>query len=201
MASRFIARRLSAFGKAASELNVGCRGYATAAVKFHDENNVDVKSKATQAAATRPRPPIGIFSEMFPPLGRGTSLLNMMDTMEDLFSLPSAVATRPSRSSTRTPWDVIEDEKAFKLRLDMPGLSKEEVKVDVEEGHLLIKGEHKGDAEDDWSSRSTGSYNIKIKLPDNIKADAIKAEIKNGVLRVTAPKVEESKKRVEVRVD
>jgi HSP20 family protein len=130
----------------------------------------------------------------------------MMDAMDDLISSSGAVnssfpASRTLRSTTRTPWDAMEDATSFKLRLDMPGLTKEEVSVDVVEGNLSIKGEHKPvEGEDDWSSRSSGSYNITIKLPDNVKVDAIKAELKNGVLCVTAPKVEEVKKRVQVHV-
>lgn len=206
MAARIIARRLSvsALGRASQETKVASRGHATAAYKFQNEDNVDTKGKVP-STSPRIRVPIGIFSDAFPHLGRGASLLNMMDTVEDLFSstpVPANVAPRTFRSSNRTPWDVMEDAKAFKLRLDMPGLSKEEVKVDVEEGNLTIKGEHKAEeGEDDWSSRSVGSYNIRIKLPDNVKADAIKAELKNGVLRVMAPKVEETKKRLEVRVE
>ena len=129
----------------------------------------------------------------------------MMDAMEGLINTPVVnpivSASRALRSTNRTPWDVMEDGSSFKLRLDMPGLSKEEVSIDVIEGNLAIKGEHKPvEGEDDWSSRSCGSYNIKIKLPDNVKVEAIKAELKNGVLLVTAPKVDETKKRVQVQV-
>lgn len=208
MAARIIARRLFALGRTTQETRVASRGHATAALQFQNEDNVDTKGKASQgtpSTSPRIRVPIGIFSDAFPHLGRGASLLNMMDTVEDLFSstpVPANVAPQTFRSSNRTPWDVMEDAKAFKLRLDMPGLSKEDVKVDVEEGNLTIKGEHKAEeGQDDWSLRSVGSYNIRIKLPDNVKADAIKAELKNGVLQVTAPKAEETKKRLEVRVD
>ncbi|KAH7427703.1 hypothetical protein KP509_10G055600 [Ceratopteris richardii] len=138
---------------------------------------------------------------MFPPLARGATLMNMLDMVDDILgNQASKPVPRPFQSSNRTAWDAMEDEKAFKLRLDMPGLSKDEVKVDVEDGNITIKGQKK-EGEDEWSSRSTGSYDIKIKLPDNVKIEAIKAEMKHGVLRITAPKMEEIKKKVVVSVN
>lgn len=214
MAARTIVGRFAALSRASQDVRVAPRSFATAAAKFQEEeNNVDTKRNAghpvpSSSTLPRSRPSLGLFSEMIPPLGRGTSLLQMIDTMEDLFNsssvspLSPSAASRVLRSSNRTPWDVMEDAKAFRMRLDMPGLSKEDVKVDVVEGNLVVKGEHKGeDGEDDWSARSYSSYNIKIKLPDNVKAEAIKAELKNGVLRVMAPKMDDAKKRVEVHVE
>ncbi|KAI5083182.1 hypothetical protein GOP47_0002925 [Adiantum capillus-veneris] len=167
MASRILARRLSALG--------------------------------SSRRASSPQYTVPLY-DMFP-LGRGSSLLGLRDIVDDVFGSVSKLEGQHLRGNSRAAWDVVEDEKAFKLRLDMPGLSKEEVKVDVEEGNLMIKGEKKPGTEDDWSRRSTGSYNIKIKLPDNVRVDAIKAELKNGVLRITSPKMDETKKRVTVSID
>lgn len=198
MAFRILARRLSAIGRAASEpRDVGCRGFANAPLKFKDDGDVDVKRRPTQPSSPQYAVP---FYDMFP-LGRGASLLGLRDIVDDVLGNVSKLEGQSLRSNSRAPWDVMEDVKAFKLRLDMPGLSKEDVKVDVEEGNLFIKGEKKAGAEDDWARRSTGTYNIKIKLPDNVRVEAIKAELKDGVLRITAPKVEETKKKVAVSVD
>lgn len=105
---------------------------------------------------------------------------------------------------------VKEQEDCYKMRFNVPGLGKEDVKVTVEDGFLTIKGEHKEKEEEEsddddvqWSgSRSYyGYYNTSILLPDDAKVDDIKAEMKNGVLTVVIPRTDKPKKDVkEVRV-
>ncbi|KAK1285163.1 hypothetical protein QJS10_CPB20g01632 [Acorus calamus] len=118
-------------------------------------------------------------------------MLDMMDRFfEDSMTFPEV----------RAPWDAQEDEKEIKLRFDVPGLSREEVKVSVEEDVLVIKGQHNSKGEDAWSSRSISSYNTRLTLPDNCDKNKVKAELKNGVLLVTIPKVEVEKKVIDVQV-
>jgi HSP20 family protein len=96
--------------------------------------------------------------------------------------------------SRRSPWDFVETDDSFRMRLDVPGLSKEEVKVYVEDGSLVIKAEHnvetKGE-ETQWTSGSHANYSTQIMLPDSVNSEMIKAELKNGVLSITVPKVVE----------
>ncbi|KAL3008384.1 hypothetical protein AAZX31_07G029200 [Glycine max] len=78
-------------------------------------------------------------------------------------------------------------------------LSGEDVKITIDDGVLTIKGEHKEEKDDDehWSSTSSyGYYNTSLLLPDDAKADDIKAELKDGVLTVTIPRTEKPKKDV-----
>ena len=104
-----------------------------------------------------------------------------------------------------TPWSlsgsVRERDDHYKLRYEMPGIAKEDVKITIDNGVLTIKGEHKEDKEeggDDeyWSSSSYGYYNTSLVLPDDAKADEVKAELKDGVLTVTIPRTEKPKKDV-----
>ena len=75
------------------------------------------------------------------------------------------------------------------------GLSKQEVKVQVEEGRVLqISGEHKKEetsSSDRWHrvERSHGSFLRRFKLPENTQVDDVKAAMENGVLTVTVPKI------------
>ncbi|KAJ7571252.1 hypothetical protein O6H91_01G156500 [Diphasiastrum complanatum] len=131
----------------------------------------------------------------------------MMDIMDrfvdDAFTSPSSnLLERTMRSGMRTPWDVVEKENAFQLRVDMPGISKEEVKICVEDGELVIQGEHKADKteDDEFQSKNYTVYNTRMSLPKDVKQDEIKAELKDGVLYVVVPKAQESKKKVEVQV-
>lgn len=99
---------------------------------------------------------------------------------------------------------VKEQDDCYKLRYEVPGLTKDDVKITVDDGILMIKGEHKaeeekGSPEEDeyWSSKSYGYYNTSLALPDDAKVEEIKAELKNGVLNVVIPRTEKPKKDVQ----
>lgn len=95
-----------------------------------------------------------------------------------------------------------EDDKSYKIRYDVPGLGKEDVKIMVEDGILTIKGEHKEEKDEEGSddeflsSSSYEYYNNSIVLPEDAKVDEIKAEMKDGVLTITIPRSERPKKDV-----
>lgn len=140
-----------------------------------------------------------LFLDVWDPLLPSISLGQMLATVDRLFDdafFPFQYPSQAPASTQRTPWDIMETEDAFKLRLDMPGLSKEEVKVTVEDGDLVIKGEHKKEGEENnWKSRSSRVYSTRMTLPDNVKIEEVKAEVKNGVLEVVLPKSKEEPKK------
>lgn len=113
----------------------------------------------------------------------------------------------PLRTSMRPPWDVQETEQDFKLRIDMPGMKKEEVKVNLEDGNILcIRGEHKEEKEEGgkekWRSSRYGNYQTRVELPDNAKVEEIKAHLDHGVLHVVVPKAPmEQPKSIDITVD
>ncbi|KAJ6388880.1 hypothetical protein OIU77_027266 [Salix suchowensis] len=85
-----------------------------------------------------------------------------------------------------------ETDDALNLRIDMPGLGKEDIKVSVEQNSLVIKGEAEKKSDDEENARR---YSSRIDLPEKMyKIDEIKAEMKNGVLRVVVPKVKEEER-------
>ncbi|CAN6470316.1 unnamed protein product [Victoria cruziana] len=102
----------------------------------------------------------------------------------------------------RTPWEIRESEEEFRMRFDMPGMTKEDVKVWVEEKMLVVKaeklntekkrneerGEEKEKKEGKWPAKSYGRYSSRIALPDTVQVEKIKAEVKDGVLYITIPK-------------
>ncbi|KAG8390063.1 hypothetical protein BUALT_Bualt01G0044400 [Buddleja alternifolia] len=104
-------------------------------------------------------------------------------------------------AAARIDWKETPEAHVFKA--DIPGLKKEEVKVEVEEGNVLqISGERsreKEDKNDTWHrlERSSGKFLRRFRLPGNAKLDAIKAGMENGVLTVTVPK--EHVKKPEVK--
>ncbi|XP_022033159.1 26.5 kDa heat shock protein, mitochondrial [Helianthus annuus] len=94
-----------------------------------------------------------------------------------------------------------EKDESYTIKFQMPGLSKDDVKITVEDGMLFIRGEHKDEEEgsdDDefWSAATYGYYNTSLMLPEDAKVEEIKAEMKDGVLHVVIPKDETKKKQI-----
>jgi HSP20 family protein len=102
------------------------------------------------------------------------------------------------------PVDLVEAEDHFVLKADLPGLSEDDVNVEVQDGTLAISGERHAEHESHehgWYrlERSFGSFHRSLTLPDGVDADAISARFENGVLEVRIPKPEERKpRRVEI---
>lgn len=105
-------------------------------------------------------------------------------------------------SPSRLLGRVKENDKCYKLRYEVPGLSKNDLKITVEDGFLVITGECKeedGEFDDDkdgWYAQRYGYYNTSLLLPDDAKVDEIKAEVKDGLLYVTIPRTEPKKRNV-----
>lgn len=148
------------------------------------------------------------------PMSPMRTMRQMLDTMDRLFddAVGFPTATRRSPASTgemRVPWDIMEDEKEVKMRFDMPGLERDEVKVMVEDDTLVIRGEHKkeggaegaeGSGDGWWKERSVSSYDMRLALPDECDKSKVRAELKNGVLLVTVPKTKVERKVIDVHV-
>jgi HSP20 family protein len=105
------------------------------------------------------------------------------------------------------PVDLVEAEGHFVLKADLPGLSEDDVNVEVQDGTLTISGERRAEHESQergWYriERSFGSFNRSLTLPDGVDADGISARFEHGVLEVRIPKPEERKpRRVAISTD
>jgi len=93
--------------------------------------------------------------------------------------------------------DIYEDNENYKLLLDLPGVTKEETKISLEEGKLEISGERKipkiENTKYHKNERTFGKFYRSFSLPENILTDKIFAEIKAGQLIITIPKSPEAK--------
>ncbi len=102
--------------------------------------------------------------------------------------------------------DVAEHDNEYVVRLELPGVKKDDVKITMRENVLTISGEKRqeketGEASHHRVERVYGSFQRSFTLPTNVKADRIDAEYKDGVLNITLPKAEEAKpKQIEVKV-
>ncbi|CAN1725393.1 Heat shock protein 21, chloroplastic [Linum perenne] len=96
----------------------------------------------------------------------------------------------------------LEGESDYKLRFDIPGMGKSDVKVWVEDNMLVLKGEKAvNTGNEEWLSKSYGKYSYRIALPDNIEFEKIKAEVKDGVLYVTIPKAHTTCKVLDIDIE
>ena len=96
--------------------------------------------------------------------------------------------------------DVVESDDHYVLRADLPGLSENDVKIELEENVLTISGERKAEHQERKEGyyrveRSSGSFSRSLTLPEGVDADGIKANFDNGVLEVSIPKPEQHKPR------
>ncbi|KAE8661976.1 Small heat shock protein [Hibiscus syriacus] len=182
---------------------------AQAAGDHNKDTYVDVhvnKDNKGQGTAVEKRPkrlamdisPFGLLDPMSPM----RSMRQMLDTMDRLFEDSMAYPTTGRREGgVRSPWDIKEDEHEIKMRFDMPGLEKDDVKVSVEDDVLVIKGEQKKEeSHDDWRNSNYSSYDTRLQLPDNCDKDKIKAELKNGVLFISIPKTKVERKVIDVEI-
>ncbi len=108
-----------------------------------------------------------------------------------------ARATPGKEALTVADWsplvDITEDEKEFLLKAELPGVKREEVKVTVEDGVLMLSGERRFEKEEKDKKyhrieRAYGSFVRSFTLPEETPADKVAAEFKDGVLLVHLPK-------------
>ncbi|KAF9600095.1 hypothetical protein IFM89_002568 [Coptis chinensis] len=156
-----------------------------------DRSSLDIDRRPGYATR-RYDSPASFISDVFDPITPTRSLSQVLNIMDRLMDNPFAIASQGMGGGLRRGWDAKEDNDALHLRIDMPGLGKEDVKVSVEDNTLTIKGGDKEASEEEGGRK----YSSRIDLPPNLyKADQIKAEMKNGVLKVSVPKVKEDERK------
>jgi len=101
--------------------------------------------------------------------------------------------------------DVVEDDDAVILTAEVPGLSRDDLDVTVEDGVLTLKGEKKEEESTRQANyhrveRRYGRFERRIRLPEYVDADKIDASYKDGVLRLRMPKTEVARaKTIEIK--
>jgi HSP20 family protein len=103
--------------------------------------------------------------------------------------------------------DVSETKDSVIINTEIPGMSKDDVKVSIQDNVLTLSGEKKQEKEEKDANyhrmeRSYGSFSRSFTLPTSVKADKVKAAYKDGILRITLPKSEEVKpKQIPITVE
>jgi HSP20 family protein len=115
---------------------------------------------------------------------------------EDFFDESSKNGLTPS--AWRPMTDIHETKEAYVFKVELPGFKKEDVKVEFSADTLTLRGERKEEEETKNENchrleRSYGVFERSFTIPKNVDAKKIEAELKDGVLLLTIPKVEEAR--------
>lgn len=103
--------------------------------------------------------------------------------------------------------DVFEEKDDIVIKAELPGITKDNIEVNLTDHMLTIKGEKKKEEEikeENYyrAERAYGSFVRTLELPKDVHSDKIKASFKNGILEVRLPKTEEAKtKEIKVKVE
>jgi HSP20 family protein len=134
-----------------------------------------------------------------------TGLGNLRSAFSDLFN-ENGRAMEPSLSKWYPAVDILESKDSYLIRAELPGMKKEDIKVEVKDGTLVLSGERKSEklaegVEYRHVERVAAKFWRSFSLPETTKADGIEASYKDGVLEMRVPKAEEAKPRqIEISV-
>jgi len=110
--------------------------------------------------------------------------------------------------STLTPAiDLVDTGDRVEVKVELPGMAKDDVDISLKDDTLTIKGEKKQEREEKeenryYVERTYGSFSRTLTLPSKVNPDGVEARFKDGVLEINLPKAEEEKiKQIQVQVD
>lgn len=135
------------------------------------------------------------------PIREINSIQNEVNRLFDtFFDTPAAGSGRAGRARWVPAMDLVESDDHFVLRADLPGVSEEDVAIELDERVLTVSGERKAAVEGERGGvhrleRAHGAFSRSLTLPEGVDGDAIAASFDRGVLEVRIPKPEERKPR------
>lgn len=127
-----------------------------------------------------------------------SDLFREMDRMFDHLSTPGILKYDELEFSPAS--ELTEQENHYMLSMDLPGMKKEDIKIEVADDTLVIWGERKQEKRDDANQihrfeRAYGSFKRSFALPNTINAEKVEARYENGVLELYLPKTEVAQAR------
>lgn len=133
-------------------------------------------------------------------------IASLQDEVERMFRSVIGEGERPATAGAWSPaLDVEEDEEAFTLHVELPGVDPDDVEVSLEENVLTITGERGFYEEKEAEGfrrieRRFGRFHRSVRMPDRVDGASVEARYKDGLLTIVVPKAEEAKpRRIEVQ--
>jgi len=136
-------------------------------------------------------------------------LLSIQDRMNRLFEETLSRSQGMGEGFTTGAWspavDIYEAPDEIVLKAELPGMSQDDIEIEVKDNILILKGERrfkKGVKEENYHrvERSYGVFQRTFNLPDIVQQDRIKTRFKNGILEIVLPKEEKVKPRL-IKID
>lgn len=133
------------------------------------------------------------------------SLQREIDRLFEDFSRGFPTIAGNGATALMPSMDVTETDKEIEITAELPGLEEKDVQINIADNILTIRGEKKAEKEQKDKNyrlveRSYGSFERTFELPEGVNADAIKANISKGLLKVTVPKPAPTQaKKIEVK--
>ncbi len=131
------------------------------------------------------------------------NMFNVFDDVEKMINqaFGHSILNNEITSHVQPLLDVYETDNTIVASLDLPGVEKKDVEVSVSNGFLTISGERKNISGESgegriWQETSFGTFKRTFELTEAVVEDKIKAQFKNGVLKISLPKAEEVKPAV-----
>ncbi len=156
--------------------------------------------KEIAVAETRP-------AAVWDPIPEFRGLSGLSEIFDEFLSGMPAARTRPAAGMLSPRVDIHENDREYVLKAALPGVKKEEVKIEVVDGVLSLGGEHRAEKEEkdkNWLRREIqyGCFQRSFSLPGGIHPEDVKAHFKDGMLTVTVHKHAAAKSRgVPVKVE
>jgi HSP20 family protein len=141
-----------------------------------------------------------------------------MDRLFDRFARGFGLPSLRSMADFEPPWrsfglsappiDMSEDDKAYKISAELPGLDAKDVEASVSGDRLVLKGERRQEQEERYknyyhSARTYGSFQRSFELPASVDRDKIAADFSKGVLTIVLPKtvaMQKQQKKIEIKL-
>lgn len=130
------------------------------------------------------------------------------DLFDDFFKEFDFTPTALGRTNGFVPrMDITGNDNEYKISAELPGLEKDDVQIDLHDDMLTVKGEKKSEIKEEDKGRfhlerTYGSFSRTIRLPNDVDAEKVDAEFKNGVLNITLPKSKQAKdkaKKIQIK--
>lgn len=123
------------------------------------------------------------------------------------FFRDDAMETSFARGAWEPVVDISETDDNYVVTAELPGLSKDDVKISYEDGILSLRGEKKHEKEEKRKNyhrveRSFGAFERSFRVPSRVLVDKIDAKFKDGILHLTMPKAEEARpKEIPIKIN
>ena len=126
------------------------------------------------------------------------TIMNEVDHWLDSLSVDTPINFYNKSTSWVPQFEVREIDDSYQIFAELPGMNKKDINIEVIDGNLTISGEKSNSDKDKkyYSEISYGKFNRNFNLPEDVLADEVSAKMKDGILAIYIPKMEQIKPEV-----